>query len=144
MRGLGWIAGALALLAVAGAAEPPAAAERRASMHRAGEIMRALRDDILAGRAVAPLGAEARQVADWAGRLVALFPPGGAPGEGNALATVWSDRAGFEARARDLDRQARRLVAAPRPATGPASPTPTAPPRRPAGVPSLVPPALRL
>jgi len=113
MRGLGWIAGALALLAVAAAAEPPAVGtERRAGMHRAGEIMHALRDDILAGRAVAPLGADAQRVADWAGRLTALFPPGGEPDGGNALGTVWSDRAAFEAKARELDQQARRLVAA--------------------------------
>ena len=114
MRGLGWIAGAFVLVAAAGAAEPAARviAERRAGMHNAGTVMRDLRADILAGRDVAPLEAEAKRVADWAGRLGALFPPDSDGGDTNALGSVWADRTGFAARAQALDEQARRLVSA--------------------------------
>ena len=114
MRGLKWIAGALALLATAAAAGPPAAtiAERRAGMHRAGVIMRDLRNDILAGRDVAGLASQAQQVVDWAGQLTTLFPPGSEPGDSKAQATIWTDRAGFEAKARAMGEQARRMVSA--------------------------------
>lgn len=113
MRGL-WIAGAFLLLAAAAA--PPAAviAERRAGMHGAGVVMADLRADILAGRAVAPLAGAAQRVADWAARLPALFPPDSEHGDTNALGSVWGDPAGFAAKARALDEQARRMVAAAR------------------------------
>ncbi len=118
MRRLGRIAGAFSLLASmgAGAAEAPqaAVAERQAGEHRAGEIMRDLRLDVLAGRDVVPLAEKAQLVADWAARLPALFPPGSDQGETNALPAVWFDRAGFAAKARALDEQARLLVAAAR------------------------------
>jgi cytochrome c556 len=117
MRGTGLIAGAFVSVVVAAAvAAPPAAviAERRAGMHRAGEIMRDLRTDILAARSVAPLADQAQRVADWAERLLTLFPPGSDHGDSNALASVWTDRTGFDADARAMAEQARRMVAAAR------------------------------
>ncbi len=76
--------------------------------------MRDLRADLLAGRDVRPLEGQAQQVADWAARLPALFPPGSDTGETNALANVWTDRPGFGQAALALGEPARRLAAAAR------------------------------
>jgi cytochrome c556 len=112
----GWIAAAVSLLAATASPAPPQdpLAGRRAGEHRAGEIMRDLRQAVLAGGDVVPLAGQAQLVADWAKQLPALFPPGSDRGETNALPSVWSDRAGFEAMARALAEQAGRLAAAAR------------------------------
>lgn len=116
MGRLGRIAGAASLLAAAGAAGAPdgVLAERRTGEHRAGEIMRDLREAVLQGREVRPLEAQAQLVAAWTARLPGLFPPGSDQGETFALPVVWSDRAGFERMAHEATEQAQRLAAAAR------------------------------
>jgi cytochrome c556 len=106
------VAAAACLLALAGAGGASVVAARRASMHEAGVVMHALWADVLAGRPTAALLGRARWVAAWAGHLPDLFPPGSDGGATNALPGVWSDPAGFAARAKALRVAARAMVAA--------------------------------
>ncbi|GGB59028.1 hypothetical protein GCM10011505_44780 [Tistrella bauzanensis] len=57
--------------------------------------------------------APAEAIAAYAARIPGLFPQGSETGgDTKALATVWSDRAGFEAHAHDLETKALALAEA--------------------------------
>jgi len=103
------LAAALAAIPLAAAAqsETPAAgltpeqivaARRSAYQLSAGDFV-AMKAAADAGADVHTLALPARALARWARTLPSLFPAGTNLPSSKALPTVWSDRAGFEARA---------------------------------------------
>ena len=101
------------LLIAAGAARRDDAdqliAARQAAFRLSGATFGAMKGAIDRGDDTTTLGFGARALTDWAHALPGMFPPGSDGGTTKALPTVWSDRAGFEAAARNYETQARKL-----------------------------------
>jgi cytochrome c556 len=83
-------------------------AGREAGMRMSGAIMGNMKAVIDAGGDVKTQGFAARSLAGWAKAIPGMFPAGSEGGD--ALPTVWSDRAGFEARAAAYAAAAGRLA----------------------------------
>jgi cytochrome c556 len=113
------VAGAAILLATAATTHRPAAADpaalvaaRQASMKMSGAIMASLKGAIDRGDEVKPLTFAASTLAGWAKAAPGLFPEGSNVAPTRALPAVWSDSAGFKARADAYAAAAGKLVAA--------------------------------
>lgn len=95
-----------------GLADPTAdiIAGRQAAFLLSGALVGQIKAGVDRGDDPKTLGFAARSLASWAKALPGMFPfdSGVAPSE--ALPTVWSDRAGFEARAADYAAAASKLA----------------------------------
>jgi cytochrome c556 len=102
-----------AVLAPAG--DGPAAADlvaaRQAAYRLSAATFVSIKGAIDRGDTVEAQEAPARALAGWARALPAMFPPGSDAPPTQALPAVWSDRAGFEARAAAYAAAADRLAA---------------------------------
>ena len=115
-----WITAAvLGLLCVGGAAnaqgEGPAGViqGRQAAMMLSGVAMGSIKASIDAGQPSASQRFSTRALARWAHAVPGMFPAGSGPEAGvttKAKPEVWSDRAGFEAKAADYAAAADRLA----------------------------------
>ena len=102
----------------AGAQAPQASAAdvikgRQAAMMLSGVAMASIRGSIDAGQPIASQRFSARSLSRWAHAVPGMFPAGTGPEAGvptNAKPEIWSDRAGFEARAADYAAAADRLA----------------------------------
>lgn len=116
------VAGAVALMCVGGAAGAredddlsPAeiVAARQAALALSGATMGAIKAGLDSGAELRTLAFTTGGLAKWAAALPSLFPAGTGPdaiGAGTrARAEIWSDRAGFEARAADYAAATARL-----------------------------------
>jgi cytochrome c556 len=106
-------AGLLAGMGVAHADALDPIAVRQTAMALTGGDFAFLRAVVASKGDVKPLAAPAKAIARWAAMIPAAFPAGTDKG-GNtkALPEVWSDRAGFEKRAREMDKAATRVALA--------------------------------
>lgn len=116
---MGQAALAAALLLAAGAASAGSRAApdpgelvkaRQAGMRLSGAVMAGIKGAIDRGDDVKTQTFAARSLAGWAGAAPGLFPEGSNVAPTNALPSVWSDRAGFEARAAAYAAAATRLA----------------------------------
>lgn len=84
---------------------------RQAAMMLSGVAMGSIKASIDAGQAPASQRFNTRALARWAHAVPGMFPAGGDAGvPTRAKPEVWSDRAGFEARAADYAAAADRLA----------------------------------
>jgi cytochrome c556 len=86
---------------------------RQAAMMLSGVAMGSIKGSIDAGQAPSTQRFSTRALARWAHAVPGMFPAGSGPEAGTptkAKAEVWSDRAGFEARAADYAAAADRLA----------------------------------
>jgi cytochrome c556 len=113
------IATVLGLLCVGGAANaqgegPDGVVKgRQAGMMLSGVAMGAMKSAIDAGQAPSTQRFNSRALARWAHAVPGMFPAGSGPESGvetHAKAEVWSDRAGFEAKAAAYAAAADRLA----------------------------------
>lgn len=110
--------GLTAFAGAAGAQAPQTAAQnviegRQAAMMLSGVAMGSIKGAIDAGQPPASQRFAARALSRWAHAAPGLFPAGSGPEAGvrtNAKAAIWTDRAGFEARAADYAAAADRLA----------------------------------
>lgn len=111
-------AAAIGLLCFGGAASARGDGEsgyvqgRQAAMLMSGATMGAMKSAMDAGQAPATQRFNARALSRWAHALPGMFPAGTGPDAGvetHAKAEVWSDRAGFEAKAAAYAAAADRL-----------------------------------
>lgn len=109
----------LTCLAGAAGAQPPRTEPadvikgRQAAMMLSGVAMGAIKGAIDAEQPPASQRFAARSLSRWAHAVPGMFPEGTGPDAGvqtNAKAEIWSDRAGFEARAADYAAAADRLA----------------------------------
>ena len=112
-------AAVLGLLCVGGAANAEGEGTagiikgRQAAMMLSGVVMGSIKAAIDAGQPPASQRFNSRALARWAHAVPGMFPAGSGPDSGletHARAEVWSDRAGFEARAADYAAAADRLA----------------------------------
>ena len=86
---------------------------RQGAMMLSGVAMASIKGAIDAGQPLASQRFSTRSLARWAHAVPGMFPAGSGPEAGvpsNARAEIWSDRAGFEARAADYAAAADRLA----------------------------------
>ena len=110
--------GALCVAGAAGAQDSSAALNaiktRQAAFNLSGVAMGSMKAAIDAGGSVRPQTFAARSLARWAHALPGAFPAGTGldanPGATKARPEIWSDRAGFEAKAADYAAAADKLV----------------------------------
>ncbi|MDI1327914.1 MAG: cytochrome c [Brevundimonas sp.] len=115
-----WVTAAvLGLLCVGGAANARGEGEaaiiqgRQGAMMLSGVAMGAMKSAIDTGQAPSTQRFSTRALARWAHAVPGMFPAGTGPEAGvptRAKPEVWSDRAGFEARAADYAAAADRLA----------------------------------
>jgi len=90
-------------------------AARQASLDMSSITFRAMGEAMKAGREASNLGYPAAALAKWAKALPRMFPAGTGKGEtsmnSQALAAIWSDRAGFDRAAENYVDAAARLAA---------------------------------
>lgn len=102
----------------AGAQAPQASAAdvikgRQGAMMLSGVAMASIKGAIDAGQPLASQRFATRSLSRWAHAVPGMFPAGSGPEAGvrtNAKAEIWTDRAGFEARAADYAAAAERLA----------------------------------
>jgi cytochrome c556 len=112
------VVGLTCLAGAAGAQQSRTAAAdtikgRQAAMMLSGVAMGAIKGSIDAGQPPASQRFAARSLSRWAHAVPGMFPSGTGPDAGvptNAKPEIWSDRAGFEARAADYAAAADRLA----------------------------------
>ena len=107
----------LACMVGAAGAQAPRAEDvikgRQGAMMLSGVAMASIKGAIDAGQPLASQRFSTRSLARWAHAVPGMFPAGSGPEAGvqsNARAEIWSDRAGFEARAADYAAAADRLA----------------------------------
>lgn len=84
---------------------------RVAGMHMAATLLyRGVKGGIASNADVRQLFHEPEGLAMWGEAIPGLFPAGSGGGESRARPEIWTDRAGFEARANDLRVAADRLL----------------------------------
>lgn len=116
------VAGAVALMCAGGAAGAqddtdlsPAqiVAARKAAFEMSGVTMGAIKAGLDSGAELRTLGFPTGALANWAEALPTMFPAGtgldSLPGATRARAEIWTDRAGFEAKAADYAAATGRL-----------------------------------
>ena len=120
------LAALIPLAALAGcaatAAQAPAApsgltpqqivAARQSAFHLSAATLGSMKGVVDSGGEVKPLTFGARGLARWAKTLPTMFPEGTQLADSRALPTVWTDRAGFDARAAAFAAATDRLAAA--------------------------------
>ncbi len=85
-------------------------ADRRAGYKHMGENFKAMKDAIDSGADVKPLAAKAAEILTWSRQIPTMFPPGTQTGGGtHAKPDIWSDRAGFDKHATELQDAAAKL-----------------------------------
>ena len=112
------VVGLTCLGGAAGAQAPQAAAAdvikgRQAAMMLSGVAMASIKGSIDAGQPIASQRFATRSLSRWAHAAPGMFPAGTGAEVGvptNAKPEIWSDRAGFEARAADYAAAADRLA----------------------------------
>lgn len=118
------VAGIVGLLCAVGAAgaqvAPPISAQevvagRRAALNLSGAAMGGMKATIDAGGSVRGQASAAGGIARWARALPGMFPGGTGmadlpEGATNAKAEIWTDRAGFEAKAATYAAEAQKLA----------------------------------
>lgn len=72
---------------------------RQAGMMLSGALMGQIKGAIDRGDDLKSLGFATRALANWARAVPGMFPEGSVEGDTDALPAVWTDRAGFEAKA---------------------------------------------
>jgi cytochrome c556 len=87
-------------------------AARQAAFNLTAATFGGMRSAVEGGGDVKPLAFGARGLARWAQALPAMFPEGTELPSSRALASVWQDRAGLEARAAEFAAAAAQLQAA--------------------------------
>ncbi len=87
-----------------------AIAGRQAGMRMSGALMGAIKGGIDRGDDVKTFAFAARSLAGWAKAVPGMFPEGSGVAPSNALPVVWSDRAGFEAKAAAYATEAGKLA----------------------------------
>lgn len=103
-------------VASAGTSKPVAAdasgaiAGRQAAFRMSGALLNGMKGAIERGDDVASQAFAARAMAGWAKAIPGMFPAGSDGAPSNALPTVWTDRAGFEAKAADYAAAATKLA----------------------------------
>ncbi|MCS6624671.1 cytochrome c [Roseibacterium beibuensis] len=110
--------GLTCLAGAAGAQAPQSATAdvikgRQAAMMLSGVAMASIKGSIDAGQPPASQRFATRSLSRWAHAVPGMFPAGSGPEAGvqtNAKAEIWTDRAGFEARAADYAAAADRLA----------------------------------
>jgi len=104
---------ALALCVAAGAAYAQSAAdalkERKAGFQNNATQMRAIKAVIDAKGSVAPIAASAQSMADFAGKVVSLFPKDSGTGDTKALPAIWTNWDDFQAKAKGFETAAKNL-----------------------------------
>lgn len=95
---------------VAAADASSAIAGRQAAFRMSGALVNGMKGTIERGDDVASQAFAARALAGWAKAIPGMFPAGSDGAPSNALPTVWSDRAGFEAKAADYAAAAAKLA----------------------------------
>jgi cytochrome c556 len=106
-------AGLLAGMGVAHADGLDPIAVRQTAMALTGGAFMDLRSVVAAKGDVKPLEAPAKAIARWATMIPLVFPAGSDKGgETKALPEIWSDRAGFEKRAREMGEAATKVAVA--------------------------------
>lgn len=88
----------------------PVVAARQAAFKLSAAAFLGIKAAIPRGDDVKTLAFPARALAGWAKSIPAMFPPGSTTPESEALPTVWSDRAGFEAAAANMATAAGKLA----------------------------------
>lgn len=99
--------------AVAAPAADPTAdviAGRQAAFLLSGALVGQIKAGIDRGDDPKTLGFAARSLANWAKAIPGMFPAGSTAPNSEALPSVWSDRAGFEAKAADYAAAAAKLA----------------------------------
>lgn len=98
--------------AVAVAADPTAdvVAGRKAAFLMSGALFGQIKAGVDRGDDPKTLGFAARALSRWASAIPGMFPAGSNTATSEALPAVWSDRAGFEAKAADYAAAAARLA----------------------------------
>jgi cytochrome c556 len=120
MRQTALLAAALTAIPLAAAAQMPAVgltpdqivAARQTGFAQSRGSFLAMKAAAEAGADVKQLAGPARSLGRWARTLPSLFPAGSDLPASKALPAVWSDRAGFEARAAAYDAAAQALAEA--------------------------------
>jgi cytochrome c556 len=85
---------------------------RETAMKKAGGALKALSGDAKAGTVSAGAAAKAKDLVDLGAGLEALFPEGPQAEKSRALPAIWTDKAGFSAKAKDLQTAAAAVSAA--------------------------------
>jgi cytochrome c556 len=85
-------------------------AGRQAGMLMSGGLMGGFKGAIDRGDDVKSQAFPARALATWAKAIPGMFPAGSGEGDTDALPAVWSDRAGFEAKAAAYAEAAAKLA----------------------------------
>ncbi len=104
---------ALSLCVFGGAAVAQSAADalkdRKAGFQNNATQMRAIKGVLDAKGAVAPIAVSAQSMADYAGKLVSLFPKDSGTGDTKALPAIWMDWDDFQAKAKNFEAAAKNL-----------------------------------
>jgi cytochrome c556 len=85
---------------------------RQAGMRMSGAVMGAIKGAIDRGDDVKTQAFAARSIASWAATIPGMFPEGSNVEPTGALPTVWSDSAGFAAKAAAYQAAATKMAAA--------------------------------
>ena len=86
--------------------------ERMEMMESMAKRMKAIRDRIDRKRDLAGIKTEAEVIASQAPHLVHLFPPGSTQKPTDARAAIWQEWPDFERKAKDLEAESKKLMAA--------------------------------
>jgi cytochrome c556 len=103
---------AVTAAAAAAAADPTAdiVAGRQAAFRLSGALVGQIKAGVDRGDDPKTLAFAARSLAGWAKAIPGMFPAGSTAANSGALPTIWSDRAGFEAKAADYAAAATKLA----------------------------------
>jgi cytochrome c556 len=99
-------------VATPAAADPNAdvIAGRKAAFLLSGALVGQIKAGVDRGDDPKTLGFAARALSRWASAIPGMFPAGSSAANSDALPTIWSDRAGFEAKAADYAAAAAKLA----------------------------------
>jgi cytochrome c556 len=104
---------AMALCVFAGAAVAQSAADalkdRKAGFQNTATQMRAIKGVLDAKGPVAPIAASAQSIAEYAPKVVGLFPKDSGTGDTKALPIIWTDWDDFQAKAKAFENAAKNL-----------------------------------
>lgn len=86
-------------------------AARQAGMHMAATLLyTGIRNGVESGADVTKLAHEPEGIALWARAIPGLFPAGSAREDSRAKPEIWANKADFDGKAADLEREATRLA----------------------------------
>ncbi|HTN11023.1 MAG TPA: cytochrome c [Acetobacteraceae bacterium] len=87
-------------------------AAREDGMKATAKNAKAIKTALDAGADLAPLTANAQEIAAWGHKIPSMFPPGSDTGKTEALPAVWTHKADFDKHAGDLSAAADKLAVA--------------------------------